>query len=131
MKKLSLILFLLFQLLSFGQEKRYNNFFNDCESKASPHACVLVIIREEVQLIYEKYRINATELYDLHQITIKYTITKNGTIVLESINGEIDLFKPEIIELFKKFPKVQPVVENGKTRDAVMTTSFYLYPQND
>ena len=49
-------------------------------------------------------------------------------MVIESINGNIDDFKPKIIELFKKFPKVQPLIENGEKIDAQLTTSFYLHP---
>jgi len=89
------------------------------------------VIGKEVQFEYEKYRIVENGKYDLQQVQIKYTITKNGIMVIESISGNIDNFKPKIIELFKKFPKVQPVIENGKTRDALMTTSFYLQPKKE
>ena len=89
------------------------------------------VIRTEVQSEYEKYREEASILYDLQLLRIKYTVTKEGNMVIESIYGKIDNFKPKIIELFKKFPKVQPVIENGKTRDASMTTSFYLQPKKE
>gem|GEM_PF-6634714 len=87
------------------------------------------VIGKEVQFEYEKYRIVENGKYDLQQVQIKYTVTKVGNMVIESIDGKIDDFKPIIIKLFKKFPKVQPVIENGKTRDALMTTSFYLHPK--
>ena len=83
---------------------------------------------KEVQFEYKKYRIVENGKYDLQQVQIKYTITKNGIMVIESINGNIDDFKPKIIELFKKFPKVQPLIENGEKRDAQLTKSFYLHP---
>lgn len=86
------------------------------------------VIAKEVQFEYEKYRIVENGKYDLQQVQIKYTITKNGIMEIESISGNIDDFKPKIIELFKKFPKVQPLIENGKKRDAQLTTSFYLHP---
>lgn len=128
MKKLTTILFILFQLLSFSQKKNYTEIFNDCKVSYSPSSCVMEIITKEVQSEYEKYRIEVSKKYDLYQVIIKYTITKKGTLVIESIGGDINDFKPKIIEIFKKFPKVQPVIENGKTRDALMTTSFYLHP---
>ena len=131
MKKLTSILFILFQLLSFSQEKNYNKIFNECKKTSSPNFCIMEVIGKEVQFEYEKYRIVENGKYDLQQVQIKYTITKNGIMVIESISGNIDNFKPKIIELFKKFPKVQPVIENGKTRDALMTTSFYLQPKKE
>jgi hypothetical protein len=87
------------------------------------------VIRTEVQSEYEKYREEASNLYDLQLLRIKYTVTKEGNMVIESIDGKIENFKHKIIELFKKFPKVEPVIENGKPRDALMTTSFYLHPK--
>ncbi len=129
MKKLTSILFILFQLLSFSQEKNYNKIFNDCKKTYSPNFCIMEVIGKEVQFEYEKYRIVENGKYDLQQVQIKYTVTKVGNMVIESIDGKIDDFKPIIIKLFKKFPKVQPVIENGKTRDALMTTSFYLHPK--
>jgi hypothetical protein len=128
MKKLTIILFIYFHLLSFSQEKIYNEIFDNCKGSYSPSSCVMEIITKEVQSEYEEYRIEVSKKYDLYQVIIKYTITKKGILVIESIGGDIYDFKPKIIELFKKFPKVQPVIENGKIRNALMTTSFYLFP---
>ena len=128
MKKIPIFLFLLFQLSSFGQDRNYEKLFDDCKKTSSPNSCIMEVIRTEVQSEYEKYSEEESNLYDLQFLRIKYTVTKEGNMEIESIDGKIDNFKPKIIELFKKFPKVQPVIENGKTRDALMTTSFYLQP---
>ena len=129
MKKIPIFLFLLFQLSSFGQDKNYEKLFDDCKKTSSPNSCIMEIIRTEVQSEYEKYREEASILYDLQLLRIKYTVTKEGNMVIESIDGKIENFKHKIIELFKKFPKVEPITENGKPRDALMTTSFYLHPK--
>ncbi len=131
MKKIPILLFLLFQLSSFGQDKNYEKLFDDCKKTSSPNSCIMELIRFEVQSEYEKYRTEASDSYDLQLLKIKYTVTKEGNMVIESIDGKIENFKTKIIELFKKFPKVQPIVENGKPRDALMTTSFYLQPKKE
>ena len=121
----------MFQLLSFGQDKNYEKLFDDCKKTSSPNSCIMEVIRIGVQSEYEKYRENTSKLYDLQRLMIKYTVTKEGNLVIESIDGKINNFKPVIIDLFKRFPKVQPIIENGKTRDALMTTSFYLQPKKE
>ncbi len=129
MKKIIfLVIFFLIFTKSFSQEKDYSNIFENCDKQTSINLCIMEVISKEVQSEYEEYRIEVSKKYDLYQVIIKYTITKKGTLVIESIGGDINDFKPKIIEIFKKFPKVQPVIENGKTRDALMTTSFYLHP---
>ena len=128
MKKIIIFLFFTFHLITFSQEKNYDRIFDDCKKTSSPNSCIMEVIRTEVQSEYEKYRENTSKLYDLQRLMIKYTVTKEGNMVIESIDGKIENFKHKIIELFKKFPKVEPITENGKPRDALMTTSFYLQP---
>ena len=122
-------MFITFHLITFSQEKNYDRIFDDCKKTSSPNSCIMELIRTEVQSEYEKYREEASILYDLQLLRIKYTVTKEGNMVIESIDGKIENFKHKIIELFKKFPKVEPITENGKPRDTLMTTSFYLHPK--
>lgn len=122
-------MFITFHLITFSQEKNYDRIFDDCKKTSSPNSCIMELIRTEVQSEYEKYREEASILYDLQLLRIKYKVTKEGNMVIESIDGKIENFKHKIIELFKKFPKVEPITENGKPRDALMTTSFYLHPK--
>ncbi len=129
MKKTTIFLFITFHLITFSQEKNYDRIFDDCKKTSSPNSCIMELIRTEVQSEYEKYREEASILYDLQLLRIKYKVTKEGNMVIESIDGKIENFKHKIIELFKKFPKVEPITENGKPRDALMTTSFYLHPK--
>ena len=131
MKKTAIFLFTTFHLITFSQERNYDIIFDDCKKLSSPHVCIMEIIRNEVQFQYEKYRENESDLYDLQCISIKYTVTKSGNIVIESIKGKIDNFKPKIINFFEKLPKVEPVLENGKPKDALMTTTFYLHPKEE
>ena len=129
MKKIILVSILFFSLVSFGQEKRNNEIFADCEKVVSRSSCIMNILQNQVQEEYIKYRESATEKYDLEQIGIKYVIRKNGTIKIESINGNFQNFKPLIVEIFKRLPKVKPIIRDGKTIDATITDSFYLFPK--
>ena len=129
MKKIIFTAVLFFSLLSFGQEKKYNEIFKKCEDVVSKSSCVMYIIEDCIQLEYLDYRETTAEKYDLEQIQIKYIVNKEGSIILESLKGNFENFRPVVEKFFKKLPKVQPVIENGKSRDAAMTTSFYLFPK--
>jgi hypothetical protein len=128
MKKIILVTILFFSLVSFGQEKNYNEIFVDCEKVVSRSSCIMNIIQNQIQEEYIKYREKAVEKYDLKQIGIKYVIEKNGIIKIESINGDFQNFKPSVVEVFKKLPKVKPIIQNGETINATLTDSFYLFP---
>jgi len=130
MKKLLLFAFLAFYSISFAQEKNYDTFFEPCEKEVSKGMCLMMKIEKEVQELYKTYRETGQIKYDLENITLKYTVLKNGSIKLESILGNIEHFKPIIIKLFTKLPKTSPFVEDGKERDSLSTTSFYLYPKS-
>ena len=129
MKKIVLVTVLFFSLVSFSQEKNYDKIFVDCENVVSRSSCIMNIVQNQVQEEYIKYRESAIEKYDLEQIGIKYVIRKNGTIKIESINGNFQNFKPLIVEIFKRLPKVKPIIRDGKTIDATITDSFYLFPK--
>ena len=129
MKRLILLALVAFCSISYAQEKNYDTFFEPCEKETSKGLCIMMKIEKEVQELYKTYRETGQINYDLENITLKYTVLKNGSIKLESILGNIEHFKPIIIKLFTKLPKTSPLVENGKERDSLSTTSFYLYPR--
>ena len=127
MKNLLLLALLAFCTISYAQEKNYHTFFDPCEKRTSKGMCVMMKVEKEVQELYKTYRESGQIKYDLENITLKYTVLKNGSIKLESIIGDIEYFKPIIIKLFTKLPKTSPLVENGKERDSLNKTFFYLY----
>ena len=129
MKKVVLVAVLLFSLVSFGQEIKYDKIFVDCDNMVSRSSCIMNVIQNQVQEEYIKYRESAVEKYDLEQISLKYIIRKNGTIKIESINGDFENFKPLIVDVFKKLPKVKSIIQDGITINATLTDSFYLFPK--
>lgn len=129
MKKLLLLGFLLNFLISFGQEKDYSFFFENCNKMESSSMCAMLKIETEIQELYKIYRNSDAENYDTEKVKIQYTILKNGKLRLDTIDGNIEQFKIVIKNFFKKLPKTKPIHENSKPRDAMMTSTFYLYPK--
>lgn len=108
MKKTTIFLFITFHLIIFSQEKNYDRIFDDCKKTSSPNSCIMELIRTEVQSEYEKYREEASILYDLQLLRIKYTVTKEDNMVIESIDGKIENFNIKLLNYSKNFQKLNP-----------------------
>jgi hypothetical protein len=129
MKKIFFITLLFISSISFSQEKSYADFFENCYKEKSSSMCVMLKIETEIQELYKQYRNTDSEDYDTENIKIQYTILKSGHFRIDVIDGNVEKFRIVIENLFLKLPKTKPVLENGKPRDAMMTSIFYLYPK--